>query len=75
LCSALQANESLESIDKQRAIGAIYIGRELDRLPEGERESIRREMVRGLSDQAWLQQGVIALVKRCPNIAYRFIEN
>ena len=74
-CSALQANESLDSVDKQRAVGAIYIGKELDRLPEDERESIRREMVRGLSNQTWMQQGVIALVKQCPDIAYRFIEN
>lgn len=75
ICSALQANESLDSVDKQRAVGAIYIGKEIDRLPEDERESIRSEMVRGLSDQAWMQQGVIALVKQCPDIAYRFIEN
>jgi curved DNA-binding protein CbpA len=74
-CSALQANEALDSEDKQRSVGAIYIGRELDRLPKDERESIRREMVRGLSDQAWMQQGVVALVKQCPDFAYRFIEN
>jgi len=74
-CNALQANESLDTVDKQRAVGAIYLGKELDKLPEGERESIRREMVRGLSDQAWVQQGIIALVKQCPDIAYRFVEN
>ena len=75
MCSALQANESLDSVDKQRAVGAIYIGKELDKLPEEERESIRRDLVRGISDQVWMQQGVIALVKQCPDIAYRFIDN
>jgi len=61
-------------VDETRATAAIYGGKEMDKLPEGERKLLMMEIMQNESNRTWMEQSKIAIVKTCPDVAHKFFE-
>ena len=75
MCSAMRNNEDMSSVDSRRAVGATYMGKEMDKLPEGEREQVRLEIAQNTENKEWMKKSMILFVRRCPDVAYRMMES
>jgi len=74
MCGALRDGARMDTVDERRSVGAIYMGKEMDKVPEEERETIRIEIAQNTENKSWMNQAMVAFVKRCPEIAHKFVE-
>jgi len=74
MCAAMRDGASMETVDETRATAAIYGGKEMDKLPEGERKLLMMEIMQNESNRTWMEQSKIAIVKTCPDVAHKFFE-
>lgn len=75
MCAAMKNNEKMDTVDARRAVGAIYLGKEIDKVPESKGEEIILEINNQMNNKEWLDQALVGFVKKCPNYAHRMIEN
>jgi hypothetical protein len=75
MCEAMKNNEKMDTVDARRAVGAIYMGAEMDKVPESKREEIRLEINEQMKNKEWLDQALVGFVNKCPDYAHRIIEN
>ena len=75
MCNAMKNNEDMSSVDSRRSVGAIYMGKELDKLPVEEREQIRIEVAKNMENKEWMNKSIVEFVRKCPDVAYKMMED
>lgn len=75
MCKAMRDGENMDTVDERRSVGAIYMGKEIDKIPDNERALIMIEIAKNVNNKSWSNQAMVTFVKRCPDMALKFIEN
>ena len=74
VCAALRNGEELSTTEKQRVVGAIYLGREIDKLPADQAASFVKRLGMAVQDEKWSERYMGSVIKKCPEVSYRFYE-
>jgi hypothetical protein len=74
ICSALRSNEKMETMDEMRSVGAVYMGREMDLLANEDKIQTMKELANQTGNSKWISQATVAVVKECPEDAYKMAE-